>query len=365
MSRLTDHTGQSPVPFSVLDLSVVREGGDPRAALRETAELARAAEAHGYHRFWVAEHHNFPASASPAPAVLLAHLGGVTRSIRLGSGGVMLPHHAPLVVAEQFGVLNAFHPGRVDLGIGRSAGGFGAVTQALGTSEHSFSTEGFLERVQALSHYVRESGRDHRAAAPEDVQVVPAAPDLPLWILGSGTSGAEVAARLGMGFVAAYHITGERAVTAAQDYRAHFTPARPGAEPYVMLSVNTFCADTEEEALQLARSGALMMLRASRGEPSALPSPLTAQTYDYTADEREWTERWLGNVVHGTPATVREEITELLGRTAADEIMISSLIHDAAPRYRSHELVAGAFGLSGRPAPQGTPAGSLLDGRIG
>lgn len=343
--------GSSPVPLSVLDLTVVGEGAGPAAALRQTTALAQAAERWGYHRFWVAEHHSFPASGSPAPAVLLAHLGNATSTIRLGSGGVMLTNHAPLVVAEQFGVLNAFHPGRVDLGVGRNAGGLPAVARALRRDGDQAGGD-FPALVEELLGFVRDGFPEGHPYHRDHVHVVPQAPGMPVWTLGSGTTGAETAARLGLPFAAAFHINPEQALRAVELYRDTFRPSRTCATPYVMVSVNVTCAPTGPEALRLARPGALMMMRARQGLQSAVPAAETAERQDRTPEEQRFVDGWLGAVVHGAPGTVRAGLTDLQRRTGADELMLTTLIHDPVARERSYALVAEEFGLSG-PSPDG------------
>jgi luciferase family oxidoreductase group 1 len=338
--------GSSPAPLSVLDLTVVGEGSSGRAALDVTAAMAQAAEHLGYRRFWVAEHHSFPASGSPAPAVLLAHLGSVTRTIRLGSGGVMLTNHAPLVVAEQFGVLDAFHPGRIDLGVGRNAGGLPAVAQALRRAGVETGGEDFRSSVEELIGFLRGSFPAGHPYHDENVHVVPRSPEMPVWTLGSGTTGAETAARLGLPFAAAFHINPEQALRAVELYRDAFRPSAALAEPYVMVSVNVTCAPSEAEALSLARPGALMMMRARQGAQSAVPAADIAASQLGTPEEQRFVDTWLGAVVHGTPETVRTRLTELQRRTGADELMLTTLIPDFAARERSYALVAEEFDLA-------------------
>ncbi|SEN74046.1 LLM class flavin-dependent oxidoreductase [Actinacidiphila rubida] len=355
-SGLGPDTGRGGIPLSVLDLTVMGEGSDPAAALRQTASLALAAERWGYRRFWVAEHHSFPASASPAPAVLLAHLARLTGTIRLGSGGVMLTNHAPLVVAEQFGVLNAFHPGRIDLGVGRNPGGLPAVEQALrrgrrtedGAGDGAGSQDGgdFPRQVEELLGFLNDSFPADHPYARDHVHVVPKAPGVPVWALGSGTTGAETAARLGLPFAAAFHINPGQALKAIDVYRSTFRPSASQPEPYVMVSVNATCAPTAAEALSMARPGALMMMRARQGKQSALPSAHAAERYPYTPEEREFVGGWLNGVVHGTPDAVRAGLTDLQLRTGADELMLTTLIPDATARALSYALVAREFALT-------------------
>ncbi|WP_399896093.1 LLM class flavin-dependent oxidoreductase [Streptomyces sp. BBFR51] len=347
MDRTTP-SGSSPAPLSVLDLTVVGEGTEPAVALRQTTALAQAAERWGYRRFWVAEHHSFPASGSPAPAVLLAHLGNATSTIRLGSGGVMLTNHVPLVVAEQFGVLNALHPGRIDLGVGRNPGGLPAVAQALRRAGDDTQSEDFRALVEEVLGFCRDGFPDDHPYHRDHVHVVPRAPELPVWTLGSGTTGAQTAARLGLPFAAAFHINSAQALRAIDLYRDNFRPSETLSAPHVMVSVNVTCAPSEAEALRLARPGALMMMRARQGKQSAVPAAGTAEKYPYTPDEREFVDGWLGAVVHGTPETVRTGLNDLHKRTDADELMLTTMIHDYEARERSYALVAKEFGLSSR-----------------
>lgn len=342
----TTSSGSSPAPLSVLDLTVVGEGTEPAVALRQTTALAQATERWGYRRFWVAEHHSFPASGSPAPAVLLAHLGSATSTIRLGSGGVMLTNHVPLVVAEQFGVLNALNPGRIDLGVGRNPGGLPAVAQALRRAGDDTQSEDFRALVEELLGFCRNGFPEDHPYHRDHVHVVPRAPELPVWTLGSGTTGAETAARLGLPFAAAFHINSSQALRAIDLYRNTFRPSEALSAPHVMVSVNVTCAPSEAEALRLARPGALMMMRARQGKQSAVPTADTAETYPYSTDERAFIDGWLDAVVHGTPDAVRMGLTDLQKRTEADELMLTTMIHDFEARERSYALVADEFDLS-------------------
>ncbi|MFF8910634.1 LLM class flavin-dependent oxidoreductase [Streptomyces olivaceoviridis] len=343
--------GSAPVPLSVLDLSVVGEGVGAAEALAQTSALAQEAERRGYRRFWVAEHHSFPASASPAPAVLLAHLAGLTSRIRLGSGGVMLTNHAPLVVAEQFGVLEALHPGRFDLGMGRKPGGLDSVSRALRRPAEDPGPDAFERQVEEVLGFLGAGFPDDHPYRRDQVHVVPAAPGLPVWMLGSGTTGARVAARLGLPFAAAYHINAAQVPEAVETYRAEFRPSKTLSEPHVMVSANVVCAETEAEALSLARSGALMLTLGRKGRQTALPSPETAASHPYTEDERRFADFLLASVVLGTPDQVRAGLTELAASTGADELMLTSMIHDFPARLRSLVLVADEFALDGKPSP--------------
>lgn len=341
--------GSAPVPLSVLDLSVVGEGMDAAEALTQTATLAQKAESWGYRRFWVAEHHSFPSSASPAPAVLLAHLANLTSTIRLGSGGVMLTNHAPIVVAEQFGVLNALHPGRFDLGLGRNPGGLAGVAQALRRSGEDHGPEAFQDQVDEVLGFLKSDFPDDHPYSREHVHVVPAATDLPVWTLGSGTTGALVAARLGLPFAAAHHINAAQTPLAIEKYRDEFRPSKTLHAPYVMVSANVVAAASEPEALALARSGALMLALARQGKQTKLPSARTAAEHPYTRDERQTADLLLSTVIRGTPETVRDELSDLQERTGADELMLTSMIHDFTARKLSYAMLAREFALTERP----------------
>lgn len=338
--------GDGLLPLSVLDLVPVGDGTDPQSALRWTTELAKSAERWGYQRFWVPEHHSFPASASPAPAVLLAHLAAVTQNIRLGSGGVMLTNHAPLLVAEQFGLLDSLYPGRMDLGVGRASGGHPVVAKALRRDDRGTEPEAYAEQVAELLGFVGRGFPDRHLYTRDHVHVVPASADLPVWMLGSGTSGAEVAARFGLPFAGAYHINPDQALVALDTYRDTFQPSDSLQEPYTMVSVNVVCAETDTAAARLARSGALAMAWARSGLSVSVPTAQTAAKHAYTAAEEEFTRQWLSHTVHGSPESVRKGLELLQERTRADELMLSTLMPGSEARLRSYELVAQEFGLT-------------------
>ncbi|WP_411093541.1 LLM class flavin-dependent oxidoreductase [Streptomyces sp. 049-1] len=337
--------GDGPVRLSILDLVPVGDDAGPQSALRWTTELAKSAERWGYHRFWVPEHHSFPASASPAPAVLLAHLAAVTQHIRLGSGGVMLTNHAPLLVAEQFGLLDLLYPGRVDLGVGRASGGHPVINRALRRDVRDDGPETYPEQVAELLGFMGRGFPDDHPYTRDDVHVVPASRGLPVWMLGSGMSGAEVAARFGLPFAGAYHINPEQSLVAIDTYRDMFQPSATLQKPYAMVSVNVVCAETDTAALRLARSGALAMAWARSGLSVSVPTPETAEGHTYTAAEQEFTLQWLSHSVHGSPETVRHGLEQLRKRTRADELMLTTLLPSSDARHRSYELVAREFGL--------------------
>ncbi|MGN9914418.1 LLM class flavin-dependent oxidoreductase [Phytohabitans sp. LJ34] len=324
------------VPLSVLDVAPVAAGASSGDALRATTDLARAVERMGYHRFWVAEHHNMPAIASSAPAVLIAHLAAATSTMRIGSGGVMLPNHAPLVVAEQFGTLAALHPGRIDLGIGRAPGTDQATALALRRTVEGLSAEQFPQELgELINMFTGEQPR--RIVATPGLGESPA-----VWLLGSSGFSARLAGLLGLPFSFAHHFSAANTLPALALYRESFRPSRWLDEPYAMVAVATVVADTDERARWLARPSALSFLRLRQGRPQALATPEEAAAYPYTDVEREFmAERWEGQAV-GSPETARRALEELQAKTRADELMLTALVYDVEDRIRSFELAKKA-----------------------
>ena len=327
------------VALSVLDLAPVGEGSSPREALRWSLDLARHVERLGYERYWVAEHHNMPGIASSSPAVLLAHTASVTSTIRIGSGGVMLPNHSPLVVAEQFGMLEALHPGRVDLGLGRAPGTDQVTALALRRSRDRIAVDDFdAQLAELLGYFNGDIPAEHpfsRITATPGLGYQPA-----IWLLGSSDYSADLAGRLGLPFSFAHHFAGGNTDAALAVYRDAFRPSDVLAEPYVMLGVNVICAETHERAQWLAGPGRLAMIRLRTGRPGRYPTPEEAAEHQLTPSERE-VARGLGrsNVV-GDVATVRKGLTDLAERTGADELMITTMVHGHADRLESYRLVA-------------------------
>ncbi|MGI5243946.1 LLM class flavin-dependent oxidoreductase [Dactylosporangium sp. CA-139066] len=319
------------LPLSVLDVAPVAADGSAAEALRHTTELARRTEALGYRRFWVAEHHNMPAIASSSPAVLLAHLAAATSTIRVGSGGVMLPNHAPLVVAEQFGTLEALHPGRIDLGIGRAPGTDQYTALALRRTMEGLSAEHFPEELQDLIGYFDGEGRI--LASPGKGQH----PDV--WLLGSSGYSAQLAGALGLPFAFAHHFSAQNTLPALALYRSHFRPSARLAEPYAMVAVSALAAPTDEEAEFLSGPSALSFLRLRSGRPEPLATPEEAAAYPYTDREREFVLQRREGQALGSPETVREQLTELLAATQADEFMLTCMVYDLEARARSFELI--------------------------
>jgi len=326
------------VPFSVLDLSPITEGSDAGQALRNSLDLARHVEALGYRRYWMAEHHNLPGIASAATAVALAHVAGGTSSIRIGAGGIMLPNHAPLLIAEQFGTLAALHPGRVDLGLGRAPGSdqvtARAVRRALLGGEDSFPQE-----VVELMGYFAPVEPGQR------VQAVPGAGmEVPIWILGSSTFGAQLAAYLGLPFSFASHFAPGMMTDAIAIYRARFRPSAQLQTPYLMLGVTTVAAETDEQARFLFSSLQQSTLNNRTGRPGRVPPPVA----DFEAQLDPYARAILGDAfacaVVGGPETVRRGLDDLIAGTGADELMITANIFDHEKRKRSFEIVAEVHG---------------------
>ncbi|MFC0112767.1 LLM class flavin-dependent oxidoreductase [Kibdelosporangium aridum] len=322
------------IPYSVLDLATVGEGQTSAQALQASIELARRTEELGYHRFWVAEHHNMPGVASSAPPVLIAHVASATSRMRVGSGGVMLPNHAPLVVAEQFGMLEALHPGRIDLGLGRAPGTDPRTAHALRRSPAPLSADDFPEQLSELISYF--------SGDATGITAVPAAGNKPpIWLLGSSGYSAQLSGMLGMPFAFAHHFSAQNTLPALALYRKHFQPSALLDKPYAMVAASVICADTDEQAQYLAGPGALSFLRLRSGRPGLIATPEEAAAYPYTDVERLIVEDRLANQIIGSPATVERGIEKLLAETEADELMITTMVHSPADRLRSYELVAG------------------------
>jgi luciferase family oxidoreductase group 1 len=325
----------------VLDLAPVAAGASAREALAHTTELARRTEELGYRRFWVAEHHNMPSIASSAPAVLIAHLAAATATIRVGSGGVMLPNHAPLVVAEQFGTLEALHPGRIDLGIGRAPGTDQYTALALRRTMEGLSAEHFPQELADLVGLFTGTNLVTGEELHGPITASPGRGQLPqVWLLGSSGYSAQLAGLLGLPFSFAHHFSAANTEPALALYRQHFKPSRWLDRPRAMVAVSAICADTDERAQWLSGPAALSFLRLRTGMPQPLASPEEAAAYPYTAQEREFAaDRFAAQAV-GSPETVRQRLTELLARTGADELMLTTMVYDLDDRARSFELIA-------------------------
>ena len=327
------------IPLSVLDLAPIVQGGDAAQAFRNTLDLARHTERLGYQRYWLAEHHGMPGIASAATAVVIGHVAAGTSTIRVGAGGIMLPNHAPLVIAEQFGTLASLFPGRIDLGLGRAPGSDQLTVRALRRSPAAADT--FPQDVVELMGYFRP------AHPGQVVQAVPGAGlDVPIWILGSSLFGAQLAAALGLPYAFASHFAPAALLPALELYRAQFRPSERLQRPYVMLGVNVFAADTEDEAERLFTSLQQAFVNLRRGHPGPLPPPDEGYRERLTAAERSGIEEMLFWSMVGAPATVRRGLEAFVARTGADELMVTSQIYDHAARLRSYQLTADAWALS-------------------
>ena len=335
------------VPFSVLDLAPIVEGGDASQAFRNAVDLARHAERWGYKRFWMAEHHSMPGIASAATAVALAAIGAGTSSIRIGAGGIMLPNHAPLVIAEQFGTLESLFPGRVDLGLGRAPGTDQAAAQAL-RRNLAADVDRFPRDVVELIGYFRpaEPGQRVRAIPGEGLRV-------PVWILGSSLYGAQLAAMLGLPYAFASHFAPGQMMDAIAVYRERFQPSDQLDRPYVMLGFNVFAAESDETARLLATSVEQAFVNLHMGSPARLPPPLPGYAETLPTPARALLRKVLSCSAIGSPETVAAAIRAFVERTGADELMITSQIFDHEARLRSYEIAAEAMGGAklARPAP--------------
>ncbi|MFJ6519080.1 LLM class flavin-dependent oxidoreductase [Streptomyces filamentosus] len=349
--------GSAPVPLSVLDLVTVGSGSTASRSLATSVAISRLAERRGYHRHWVAEHHSMPGVASSSPAVILAHLAAHTSRIRLGSGGVMLPNHAPLVIAEQFGTLEALAPGRIDLGLGRAPGTDGATAAALRrTDRPNEGADDFPEQLSELTRFLDDSFPDGHPyarihAVPGPVQGPKGRP--PVWLLGSSGFSARLAGLLGLPFAFAHHFSARNTVPALDLYRQSFRPSEVLSEPYALIGVAALAADEDAEARRQVLTGAVSMLRLRTGRPGLVPTPEEAEAAErgFSPAEREFVGDWLGNIVHGTPDEVRAGLDGLQKRTGADELMITANAHGGEARLRSYELIADAYGLPDAGSP--------------
>ncbi len=339
--------------LSVLDLATVAEGSTPAQALADTLEHARLAERLGFARFWVAEHHAMASVASSAPAVLIAHLAARTSTIRVGAGGVMLPNHAPIVLAEQFATLEALNPGRIDLGVGRAPGTDPLTTRALRRSS-SLGHDTFPDDLVELLDYFSPSRSTHPVPNPGPGY----APEV--WILGSSTYGAQVAGRLGLPFAFAYHFAPQRLDEALDIYRTHFRPSARIEAPRVMVGVSVLCAPSDEEARFLAGPSGLHLLLRSSGRAGALPTPEAAAAFPYSAEQRAFLDETSATHAIGDPDAVRASLDDLVRRTGADELIVATRTHGFAERARSLELLASVWDPAGGPSRHVAPADELL-----
>jgi luciferase family oxidoreductase group 1 len=332
------------VPLSILDLSPVTTATPGSAALRNSLDLARFADRLGYKRYWVAEHHNLANIASSAPDIMIGQIAAMTSHMRVGAGGVMLPNHAPLMVAERFKVLEALFPGRIDLGLGRAPGTDPVTSYALRARQDPRGGDDFLERFQELQLLERDGfpeGHPFR-----NVHAVPAdVPLPPIWLLGSSGYSAKLAAAVGLGFSFAHHFADYDAASAMLGYRAHFKPSATLAKPYAILGTAVIAAETDAEAERIASSAELHYARRAQGEYLPLASPEEAAAYSYTPIDRERIARHRARLIVGGIATVTRRLSALIDSTRADELMITTMVYDHAARKHSYELLAKAFAL--------------------
>jgi luciferase family oxidoreductase group 1 len=321
------------VPLSVLDLAPIPEGSDAAEALRRSLDLAQHAEGWGYHRFWLAEHHSMPGIASAATSIVIAHVAGGTSTIRVGSGGIMLPNHSPLVIAEQFGTLASLFPGRIDLGVGRAPGTDQVTVRALRRSP--LSAESFPQDVTELMAYFQP------AQPGQLVQAVPGAGlEVQIWILGSSLFGAQLAAAMGLPFAFASHFAPAMMMQAIDIYRSKFRPSEQLDRPYVMLGINVIAADTDAEASLLFTSLQQAFLSLRRGRPGKLPPPAPDFGRSLQPMEQAMLRETLAYAVVGSPDTVRQGLDAFVSRTGADELMVTAQVFDHQARLRSFEITA-------------------------
>jgi luciferase family oxidoreductase group 1 len=333
------------IPLSVLDLSPVTTATPGSVALHNSLDLARLADRLGYKRYWVAEHHNLANIASSSPEIMIGQIAAATSHLRVGSGGVMLPNHAPLMVAERFKVLEALFPGRIDLGLGRAPGTDPVTSYALRARQDPRQGDDFLERFQELLLFERrgfpETHPFHNVhAVPRDVALPP------IWLLGSSGYSAELAAAVGLGFAFAHHFAEHDVSSAMLSYRAHFKPSPALTGPYAILGTAAIVADSDAEAERIGASADLHYARRAKGEYLPLASPEEAAAYPYTPIDRERMARHRVRLVVGGVERVKDRLLALVEQTRADELMITTMVYDHAARRRSYELLAEAFALT-------------------
>ncbi|HUO93086.1 MAG TPA: LLM class flavin-dependent oxidoreductase [Rhizomicrobium sp.] len=334
--------------LSVLDQSPVRSDGSAADAVAETIALAKACEKLGYHRYWLAEHHNTKSFAGSAPEVLIARVAAETKTIRVGSGGVMLTHYSPLKVAEQFRMLEILSPGRIDLGIGRAPGSDQRTAQALQAGPQGWGIDAFPSQVHLLRQFLDDAAG---TALPDDhpyrgIHATPMGPTRPeMWLLGSGIHSAVYAGELGLPFAHAHFISAEGSEEAVENYRRRFKPSTWCETPRVAMGVAALAAETEDEARRLAASRNLWVVRLLTGRPIAFPPPGEALDYPYTEQEKALLENIEARSTVGTADVVKKKLTALAERHGAEELVIVTITYDAASRMRSYELLANAFGL--------------------
>jgi luciferase family oxidoreductase group 1 len=321
------------IPLSVLDLSPIAEGSDAAQSFRNTLDLAQHAERFGFRRYWLAEHHGMPGIASAATSILIGHVAGGTSTIRVGAGGIMLPNHSPLVIAEQFGTLESLYPGRIDLGLGRAPGSDQATARALRRNLASDADEFPQDVIELIDYFA--------GTVPGRVRAVPGGGlSVPIWILGSSLFGAQLAAALGLPFAFASHFAPAQMMQAIAIYRSTFRPSAQWPKPYVMLGFNVFAADTDEEAFFRASSAQQAFINLRSGRPGKLPPPVRDFLANAGPAERALLDQVLSCSAIGAPATVRAAMRAFIDRTGADELMVPSQIFDHKARLRSYEIAA-------------------------
>ncbi len=324
------------IPFSVLDLSPIVQGGDAAQSFRNTLDLAQHAEGWGYRRYWLAEHHGMPGIASAATAVLIGHVAAGTQTIRVGAGGIMLPNHSPLVIAEQFGTLESLYPGRIDLGLGRAPGSDQITARALRRNLASDADEFPRDVVELMDYFSATSKNPVHAVPGQGLNI-------PVWILGSSLFGAQLAAALGLPYAFASHFAPQQLMQAIALYRANFRPSAQLTKPYVMLGFNIFAADSDEEAAFRATSMQQAFVNLRIGRPGRLPPPVADYANHVAPQERAMLDSVLSCAAIGAAEAVRASLKAFIERTGADELMITSQIFDHAARLRSYEITAELF----------------------
>jgi luciferase family oxidoreductase group 1 len=324
------------ISFSVLDLAYIVQGGTPSQSFQQSIELAQLTEKLGYKRYWLSEHHNMPNIASSATSLLIGHVAAHTSTIRVGSGGIMLPNHSPLVIAEQFGTLEAMFPGRIDLGLGRAPGTDQRTAHALRGGNYN-NGDDFPEQLEQLQAYFQGSG---------PVRAIPGeGANIPIWLLGSSGFSARLSAQLGMPFAFASHFSPENTLPALKLYYENFQPSEDYKEPYAMVAVNVIAADTDEEAELLATSIKQSFLNMMRNTPSQIQPPVKKLDELMSAYEKAVLEKQLSSIIVGSPITVRKKLQSFLDETKVDELMVSTMVYDHKARLYSHQLVAEQMGL--------------------
>lgn len=328
----------SDIPVSILDLAPITAGGTATDSLRNTLDLAQHAEEWGYNRYWLAEHHNMPGIASSATSVVIGHVAAGTKRIRVGSGGVMLPNHSPLVIAEQFGTLESLFPGRIDLGLGRAPGSDQLTSQALRRGPGS-NGQDFPERLRELRDYFNPP-----ATSAMRVRAIPGEGlNVPIWLLGSSGFSADLSGRLGLPFAFASHFAPEYLLPALDIYRSQFRPSETLEKPYAMIGVSVIVADSDEEALRLATSQEQQFLNLIRGRTGLLQPPVDNMDALWNVQEKAIVRSKFSYGAVGSPDTVRKVLESHLLETGADEIIVSAQVYDHQARLRSYELLADIF----------------------